>query len=48
MKQNNVFNLKDEHKSLFEKFITFFTNKQDKFVREIKLTISDFKDKKYI
>jgi hypothetical protein len=47
MNDNNyVVSLNDEHKSLFEKFITFFKSKQDKFVREIKLTFNDFKDKK--
>ncbi len=43
---NSIFSLKDEHKILFEKFITFFKNKKEKFVREIKLTFSDFKHKK--
>lgn len=40
----NVFDLHEEHKALLGRYVTFFKSKQDKFVKEVTLTIDDFKD----
>ena len=42
----NVFELKEIHKNLIIKFISFFKSKEEKFVKEIKHTFNDFKDSK--
>jgi hypothetical protein len=42
----NVFELSENHKNLLTKYISFFKTKQDKFVKEIKLTFNDFKEAK--
>ena len=42
----NIYNLEESHKNLLTKYLLFFKNKQDKFVRDINLEIEDFKDQK--
>lgn len=42
----NVFDLQESHKTLLGKYLTFFKTKQDKFVKEIKLVVEDFKEQK--
>jgi hypothetical protein len=40
----NIFDLAESHKSLLSKYLTFFKSKQDKFIREVKSTVDDFKE----
>jgi hypothetical protein len=40
----NIFELTENHKNLLTKFISFFKGKEEKFIKEIKHTINDFKD----
>jgi hypothetical protein len=42
----NIFNLCESHKNLLGKYLTFFKTKQDKFIREVKSTVDDFKEQK--
>lgn len=42
----NVFDLSEEHKNLLGKYLSFFKSKQDKFIREVKCTVDDFKEQK--
>ena len=42
----NIFDLSESHKNLLGKYLTFFKLKQDKFIREVKGTVDDFKDQK--
>lgn len=42
----NVFDLQASHKNLLGRYLTFFKTKQDKFVKEIKLGMEDFKEQK--
>jgi hypothetical protein len=42
----NLFDLKQDNKTLLGKYVTFFKSKQDKFVKEIKLVVEDFKNEK--
>jgi len=42
----NLFDLEENHKILLAKYLTFFKSKQDKFVKEIKLGVEEFKDQK--
>jgi hypothetical protein len=42
----DIFELTESHKVLLTKYINFFKSKQDKFVKEIKYTINDFKENK--
>lgn len=44
----NILDLSEIHKSSFLKFITFFRNKKDRLIKEIKYEIEDFKDSKYL
>jgi len=46
MNNYNIFDLTDSHKNLIAKYLTFFKSKQDKFVKEVKFSIDDFKDQK--
>lgn len=43
----NIFNLEESHKNLLTKYLLFFKNKQDKFVKDINLEIEDFQNQKY-
>jgi hypothetical protein len=45
--QYSVFDLTENHKALLGKYLTFFKLKQEKFIKEIKLSVEDFKDAKY-
>jgi hypothetical protein len=44
----NIFELTENHKNLLTKYITFFKSKEEKFIKEIKHTINDFKDVRLI
>ena len=39
----NVFDLKEVHKVLLGRYLSFFKAKQDKFIKETKMFIEDFK-----
>lgn len=44
----NIYDLQESHKTLLGKYLTFVKTKQDKFIKEVKMVIEDFKDAKYI
>ena len=46
MDNYNILDLKEGHKTLLTKYIQFFKVKKEKFVRDIKLDIEDFQNKK--
>lgn len=44
--QHNIFDLKEDHKSILGKYVTFFKLKQDKLINEIKMSVDDFTSEK--
>ena len=42
----NVFDLSEIHKNYFVKFLSFFKNKKERLIKEIKYEIEDFRTNK--